>query len=35
MEGTISAHVEGGVPNIVINMSELKRRDIRTFNLFL
>ena len=23
MEGTISAHVDGGVPNIVINMSEL------------
>lgn len=28
MEGTISAHVEGGVPNIVINMSELNEETI-------
>ena len=28
MEGTISAHVEGGVPNIVINMSELKEETL-------
>lgn len=28
MEGTISAHVEGGVPNIVINMSELNEETL-------
>ena len=28
MEGTISAHVEGGGPNIVINMSELKEETL-------
>ena len=28
MEGTISAHVDGGVPNIVINMSELNEETL-------
>lgn len=28
MEGTINAHVEGGVPNIVINMSELNEETL-------
>lgn len=28
MEGTINAHVEGGVPNIVINMSELNEENL-------
>ncbi len=28
MEGTISAHVDGGVPNIIINMSELNEETL-------
>ena len=28
MEGTISAHIDGGVPNIIINMSELNEETL-------
>lgn len=28
MEGTIAAHVEGGVPNIVINITSLNEESI-------
>ena len=28
MEGTIKAHVDGGVPNIVINMDELNEETL-------
>lgn len=35
MEGTIEAHVNGNVPNIVINLEKLDERTIRSFNIFL
>ena len=28
MQGTIEAHVEGGVPNIIINIEELNEKTI-------